>query len=252
MSFQPPPYPTNHRLLGVAATIAVHLALLAGWLVAREVEPDNDGVPAEAMQWVDIRPRKVAPVKAPPVRQAETQVPSKPATPAKSAAPRVTVASVADPAPAQAPQPVAQQAQQQQAAREPAAASPAPKSADDIMQQARRDIGKINKELKQQYPARTIRAPIDTAQKRLVRGIELAHELAPPKWYQPAKVKELIDPGGYGRKRYRVTTSMGTYCMTYESNHSPDGRDPMTRSTAPKLTNCDTDQPATVQEWTTQ
>ena len=242
MSFRPPPYATNHRLLGVAATLAVHLALLALWLVAREVKQDNEGVPAETMQWVDIRPRKVAPAKPPPIRQAETPVPRRPAA-AKPSAPSVAVTAPA------VPPPVAQLPQVQQPARESSSDAPASKSADDIMQLARRDIGTINKELKQQYPARTIRAPIDTAQKRLVKGIELAHELAPPKWYQPAKVKELIDPAGYGRKRYRVTTAMGTYCMTYESNHSPDGRDPMTRNTAPKLTNCDTDQPATVQEW---
>jgi hypothetical protein len=56
---------------------------------------------------------------------------------------------------------------------------------------------------------------------KLERGIARAAELAPNKWYQAPKTEEIIDPGGYGRRRYRVTTALGTCCVTYESNHGP-------------------------------
>jgi hypothetical protein len=240
-----PPH-TRQRLLGLAATVAVHIALVAGWIAAREKAPDPDGAPAAAIQWLTIRPRPPATVTPAPVRRTQalarrTRVAGA-ASRTAPAARLVVPAAVAEPAAAPAAAPAT-----------PAAAPAAPaKTAYDILQQARRDLGGIDAELSKQYPGRTIRAPIDTPQKRLEKGIELANELAPPKWYQPAKIKEVTDPGGYGRKRYRVITAHGTYCMTYESAHSPDGRDPMTRNTAPKMTNCDSDLPSTAQKWSTQ
>ena len=118
------------------------------------------------------------------------------------------------------------------------------------MQQARRDIGGISKDLKKEFPQRGIRAPIDTAQKRLVKGIALAHELAPPKWYEKAKVTELIDPGGQGRRRYRVMTAGGPMCWTVDAQHTPNGRDLGKPQGAPKMTNCPPDEePAKAQEW---
>lgn len=118
------------------------------------------------------------------------------------------------------------------------------------MQQARRDIGTISRELKKEFPVRGIRAPIDTAQKRLVRGMELAYELAPPKWYEKAKITELIDPGGQGRRRYRVITPNGPRCWTVDAPHTPNGRDQAKPQGPPKMTNCDPDEePAKAQDW---
>lgn len=85
---------------------------------------------------------------------------------------------------------------------------------------------------------------------KLERGIEHAAELAPNRWYQAPKTQEILDPGGYGRKRYRVVGANGTYCVTYESNHGPDGRDTMRDGIQPKITNCPRHEaPAKAQKW---
>jgi hypothetical protein len=93
-------------------------------------------------------------------------------------------------------------------------------------------------------------APVVTAQMKLEKGIAEAADMAPNKWYQAPKTQEIMDPGGYGRRRYRVVGPRGTYCVTYESNHGPDGRDSMRDGLPPKMTNCDPDEgPATFQKW---
>ena len=232
MRTQPTDFPTQHRLIGVAATIAVHIALLYCWLLARQVSVDAEGAPAEAIQWVDVR--QARPVAPPVVARAEAVLRTKPV------APRVRLAAP----------PVPEAVTRDEPRSEPAAPAPPAKSAYDMMQQARRDIGKIDQEIKKEFPEQHIKKPVDTPQVRLEKGIELAAEMAPPKWYQPAKIKELTDPGQFGRKRYRVITAYGTYCMTYESANSPNGQDHFTRGNKPKVTNCDADEePVKPQKW---
>ncbi|WP_426102634.1 hypothetical protein [Massilia sp. TSP1-1-2] len=226
---------SGHRLIGVAATIAVHIALALCWLLTSQVRVDADGAPAATIQWIDVRPGAAVAVMPPVARVA-------PVVHKKTVAPQLTLVTpvLAKPAPAS-----------QEAAPGPATVqAPSGKSAYEMMQQARRDIGKIDREIKKEFPEQHIKKPVDTAQSRLEKGIALANELAPPRWYEQAKVKELIDPGQYGRKRYRVVTAYGTYCMTYESAHSPDGRDQATRNSAPKMTICpEHEEPAKAQQW---
>jgi hypothetical protein len=229
MPAQPTDFPPQQRLFGVAATIAVHLLLVGGWLLAREARVDNEGGPAAAIQWIDVKPPTaragtpppaVAVARKEPVARRATVVPAAPAVEAVVGAPA------------------------------PEAAAPQARSIDDIMLQARRDLGKIDKDLKKEFPERGIRAPIDSAQKRLAKGIELANELAPRKWYEPAKVSEVIDPSGEGRRRYRVITAGGTYCMTYDGPNTPNGRDQGVPARAPKMTNCPPhEEPAKAQAW---
>lgn len=91
-------------------------------------------------------------------------------------------------------------------------------------------------------------SPQMDAWKRFEKGIERAGELAPPRPGEAPKIEEIIDPGGYGRRRYRVISATGTYCITYESNHAPDGLDTMANGIKPKITTCPKDeQPATRQ-----
>ena len=82
------------------------------------------------------------------------------------------------------------------------------------------------------------------------RGMQEASDMAPTKLYEAPKVTEIIDPGGYGRRRYRVVGARGTYCITVESNHAPDGIDSMQHGIKPKRTNCPPhEQAATKQDW---
>lgn len=242
MPTEPTTFPPRARLSGVAATIALHLVLVGCWLLARAPALPDDSAPRVAIQWVNIRP--YVPVATKPPAPATPPVLTSKPVPKRAAA--VAPPEAVNTTPIELAPPVAPA----EPALEPAPAAAGP-TAHDMLQQARRDVGKIDKDLKKEYPERFIKAPIDTATRRLVKGIALAHEMAPPKWYQPAKIQELIDPAGVGRKRYRVITSGGTYCLTYESAHSMNGSDPFTRTTnRPKKTNCPTDEePAKAQEW---
>ncbi len=230
MSFPPTLLRHQRRLAGVAITLVLHLALLLAWQHTRQApKPVAD---PDRIEWVTIAPpRPVKPAPEPKPQARAAAAPALRAAAAPSAPPR-PVAAAAEP---MAP---------------PAAETPVARSADDILQQARKDLGKIGKELGKEFPGPRIKAPQDSPQMRMARGMEEANELAPPKWYEGPKVKEIIDPGGYGRKRYRVITANGTYCITVESNHAPDGLDSMKNGIKPKLTNCPVhEQPATTQEW---
>lgn len=230
-------FDTPSRLPGIGATIALHLVIIAAWLLSRGGHVESDDT-REAIQWVDVKLPKALPATPPeqvaaPVGRRKLEV----ARPVKAA-----------PIP---PEPMAAVVEEQVAGTPVEAPdTKSAKSVDDIMQQARRDIGKISTDLRKEYPVRGIRAPIDTAQKRLVKGIALAHELAPGKWYERPKMTEVTDPGGQGRRRYRVMTAAGPMCWTVDAPHTPNGRDQAKGAGPPKLTNCPPDEePAKAQEW---
>lgn len=95
-----------------------------------------------------------------------------------------------------------------------------------------------------------ISAPADSPELRMRRKMAQAADMVPNRWYQAPKVTEIVDPGGYGRRRYKVVGAAGTYCITQESNHGPDGQDTMRNGIRPKVTNCPRDeQAATKQDW---
>lgn len=119
-----------------------------------------------------------------------------------------------------------------------------------MLDRARSAVGEIDRGLQEANKSKLIRAKPVSTQMRLERAMQKAHDMAPNKWYEAPKVTEIIDPGGYGRRRYRVVGANGTYCITVESNHAPDGIDTMQHGIKPKLTNCDADeQAATKQDW---
>lgn len=119
-----------------------------------------------------------------------------------------------------------------------------------MLDRARSAVGEIDRGLQEAGKSKFIRAKPVSTQMRLERAMQKAHDMVPNKWYEAPKVTEIIDPGGYGRRRYRVVGANGTYCITIESNHAPDGIDTMQHGIKPKLTNCDVDeQAATKQDW---
>jgi len=87
------------------------------------------------------------------------------------------------------------------------------------MAQARKDIGKIDQELRKAYPERNTAALTDSKQARLDRAFDAAHDAVPPKWYEPAKMAEISPPNARTRM-YRITTALLTYCVLI----SEDGR----------------------------
>lgn len=209
----------HRRLAGLAATLALHLVLLLLWQLSR-VQVRQADTAVERIQWVNVQPKKVARTPPPP-----------------AAVPPVARREVVRPA-AAAPPPPVQLAPPSAAPAEPVAQIAPGPGHDEILAQARKNIGALSKELGKEFPEQKIRKPRDTPWTRFEKGIELANELAPPKWYEAPKIKELVDPGSYGRRRYRVITANGTYCITYESNHAPDGIDVISKGMQQKKTNC--------------
>lgn len=225
-------------LTGIGISLAVHLLLIVLWQASRPaLLPDE---PLREMQFVRVLPLpdKLEPPPPP--------LPS----PAPAAARRPAARQAAQAAPQAASAPAAAEAIAT-APAEPGDTPAAPaRSAAELLQQAKAAVGAIDGALRKENPRRGIQAPIVTATMKLERGIARAAYMAPNKWYEAPKVHEVLDPGGYGRRRYRVITATGTYCMTYESNHGPDGRDTMRDGIPPKKTNCDPDEePATSQDW---
>lgn len=198
--------------LGLLVTAVLHLAIV--WMFTQHKQL-KDSAPRDArttIQW--LLPMRQAAHPRPPELHRTTPVPAK-------AAPRVQ-AMPPHPAPA-AP---AASAAEPQAITPPSDtadpfALPAPKtpSAGDIMAQARKDLGKIDKDLRKAYPERSTAALSDSRQARLDRAFDAAHEAVPPKWYEPAKMAELTPPNAHTRM-YRITTALLTYCILI----SEDGR----------------------------
>lgn len=231
--------PQNKRLPGLAATLAVHLALVVLWHFSRQSPALDDGA-ARRIQWIDIAaPRAVAKPKPKPTPK---PTPVKPAAP-----PQVQPKWATPPVPARASDPVIAA---ESPAAEPAPPAPASPSAYDMMQRARKDLGSIDKELRKEFPASKIEAPPDSPHIRMQKGMEHAAEMAPPRWYEQAKVTELVVPGGDGKRRYRVITAQGTFCVTYESNNRLNGGDPFANAPKPKYSQCPpNEQAATKQKY---
>lgn len=104
--------------------------------------------------------------------------------------------------------------------------------------------GEIDKDLRTNtFQGKLIKAPPNTAQTRLAKEFDAAAAVVANRWYEKPKVETLLDSGGYGRRIYRVTGANGTYCITVESNHAPDGLDIMKDGIRQKLTDCGRNPP---------
>lgn len=211
-------------------TALLHLALLAALLRPPPQHAPADAAQAArpAIQWLlplASRPaaRRTAPISllpAPPQRarrapavapapSAPSAQPTPPAAPVLSTMPAPSVPSAA--AAAHPDLPPAQAITPSAPATEPGFGPPRP-SAADILNQARRDIGKIDRELRKVYPERERPRP-DSMQARLEQGIGAAHDAVPPKWYEGAKTVELSQPDSKARI-YKIITALGAFCVT--------------------------------------
>lgn len=210
------PAPTMPRVsTGLLLTVLLHLILLYALLQARTrpmaAAPHRAQPP---IQWLRLPP---LPRVAPPVTRGlrRPHLPSQPTAsrnaPMTSAAPSVTprreAIAVQPNAPGNEPP-------------TPDLTTPnadAPRSVADIMQQARRDLAGIDRELRKQHPERGSVAPPDSKQARLARGFEAAHAAVLPKWYEGATMEEIT--GGDDRKRvYRVKSALGMFCITLDQD----------------------------------
>lgn len=228
---------------GIGASLLVHGLLISLWQLAQPQRLEDDP-PSSSMVVRLLRatrpealpaapPRATTPAARAPARQPARQPARREHGALPAVAPRGQETITAAPAPeAEAP-----------------AGTPAP-SARELLSRAKLAVGEIDRALRKENPQRGIVAPVETAQMKLEKGIAEAADLAPNKWYQATKTQEIMDAGGYGRKRYRVVGAAGTYCVTYESNRAPDGLDAMRHGIKPKVTSCPPNEgPSTTQKW---
>ncbi|CAN5187349.1 hypothetical protein BH11PSE11_BH11PSE11_19740 [soil metagenome] len=108
-------------------------------------------------------------------------------------------------------------------------AAPLNLSADEILQNSRNAIGKIDRELRQAYP---VRSPIDKPlpQSRFEQALSAAG-------VQRSLDTETIVLAD-GRRMTKVKGPNGTYCVISEVNNGADGRDSMKDGVRSKTVNC--------------
>ncbi|MGK5059417.1 hypothetical protein ACQ4WY_21045 [Janthinobacterium sp. LB2P49] len=90
----------------------------------------------------------------------------------------------------------------------------APPSAADILAQAKRDVGKIDRDLRKEFPQRGEQKLDDTAFKRMQQGFAEAYAAVPPKWYEASKIEEVGANAAKGSRTYKITSALGTLCVT--------------------------------------
>jgi hypothetical protein len=187
----------RRRTLSLALALLVHAALLGGLL--RHMSRPADA-PTSTMVWLKLAPPVRKPIEAPP--------PARTPSPPASAPPHVAKAAPPAPIPMAPPPPVVE-------APPAAAPSSAPVSVEQMLAIARRDLGKIDRDLRKEQRVDQFSKAPDSAQLRLEKGFDEAHAAVPNKWYQAAKIEDITPPGDDARKIYRITGALGSYCVRY-------------------------------------
>jgi len=91
---------------------------------------------------------------------------------------------------------------------------PATSRAADILAQARRDVGKIDQDLRKEFPQQGGIRLEDTAFKRMQQGFAAAYAAVPPKWYEASRIEEIGSDLIKGVRVYKITSALGTLCVT--------------------------------------
>ena len=187
------------RAPGLLLIILLHVGLAYVVLQSRPRAVTDENLPqGPAITWL----RYSAPAPPKPVPAA---LPS--AKPATARVPRLPM-----PVPISRPLPPP--------AAEPAPATPeaitavAPPSAADILAQAKRDVGKIDKDLRKEFPQRGGEKFDDTGYKRMQQGFAEAYAAVPPKWYEASKIEEIGANEAKGSRTYKITSALGSLCVT--------------------------------------
>ncbi|KKO62370.1 hypothetical protein VM94_04444 [Janthinobacterium sp. KBS0711] len=187
------------RAPGLLLIVLLHLGFAYIVLQSRPRAVVDDNLPqGPAITWL----RYSAPAPSKPVPLA---LPS--AKPATARVPRLPM-----PVPISRPLPPP--------AAEPAPATPEaitlvpPPSAADILAQAKRDVGKIDKDLRKEFPQRGGEKFDDTGYKRMQQGFAEAYAAVPPKWYEASKIEEIGANETRGSRTYKITSALGSLCVT--------------------------------------
>lgn len=189
------------RASGLLLIVLLHLGLATILLQSRPHVVTDENLPqGPAITWLRYSP------PAPP-KPALTPLPS--TKPATAKAPRQPV-----PAPISRPLPPPAAEQTPTPAMPETTTAITPPSVADILAQARRDVGKIDKALRKEFPQRGEPKFEDTAFKRMQQGFAEAYAAVPPKWYEASKIEEIGANEARGSRTYKITSALGTLCVT--------------------------------------
>lgn len=195
-----PPLP--RRAPGMLLIVLLHAGLAYVIVQSRPRLASDENLPqGPAISWLrHTLPAPPKPLPLPSIKPAAVRVPRLPSLP--------ILAPVSRPLPAptveQAPAP---------ATPEAITAPPAP-SAADILAQAKRDVGKIDRDLRKEFPQRGEQKLDDTGFKRMQQGFAEAYAAVPPKWYEASKIEEVGANAAKGSRTYKITSALGTLCVT--------------------------------------
>ncbi len=207
---------------GLVISVSLHLfAVISWWTMPHP----------PALQEADRHPLIVQLMPVAPPRQAgpTDQIPDVPVVPEATSTPKqIAPSRIAPPLPAnETPPPAVAPVE----GNKPIEAVPAPAmpSAADMLQNAKRDIGKIDRELRKAYP-RLPEAVPDSVQSKLEKGIAAAAKS------QTTTIEELVL--GDGRRMTKVTGPAGSYCAYKEHNGLTGGRDVIQQGVRTMVTTC--------------
>ena len=195
-----PPLP--RRAPGMLLIVLLHAGLAYVIVQSRPRLASDENLPqGPAISWLrHTLPAPPKPLPLPSIKPAAVRVPRLPSLPILAPVSRpLPTASVA-----QAPAPVTPEA---------ITVTPAP-SAADILAQAKRDVGKIDRDLRKEFPQRGEQKLDDTGFKRMQQGFAEAYAAVPPKWYEASKIEEVGANAAKGSRTYKITSALGTLCVT--------------------------------------
>ena len=197
-----PPLP--RRAPGLLLIVLLHAGLAYVIVQSRPRLASDENLPqGPAISWLrHTLPAPPKPLPLPSIKPAAARVPRLPSLPILAPVSRpLPAASVAQ---APAPAPVTPEA---------ITVTPAP-SAAEILAQAKRDVGKIDRELRKEFPHRGEEKFDDTGFKRMQQGFAEAYAAVPPKWYEASKIEEVGANEARGSRTYKITSALGTLCVT--------------------------------------
>ena len=197
-----PPLP--RRAPGLLLIVLLHAGLAYVIVQSRpRLASDENLQQGPAISWLrHTLPAAPKPLPLPSIKPAAARVPRLPSLPILAPVSRpLPAASVAQ---APAPAPVTPEA---------ITVTPAP-SAAEILAQAKRDVGKIDRELRKEFPHRGEEKFDDTGFKRMQQGFAEAYAAVPPKWYEASKIEEVGANAAKGSRTYKITSALGTLCVT--------------------------------------
>ncbi len=195
-----PPLP--RRAPGLLLIVLLHAGLAYVIVQSRPRLASDENLPqGPAISWLrHTLPAPPKPLPLPGIKPAAARLPRLPSLPIV--------------APVNRPLPAASMAQAPAPATPEAITAPPAPSAADILAQAKRDVGKIDRELRKEFPQRGEQKLEDTGFKRMQQGFAEAYAAVPPKWYEASKIEEVGANEARGSRTYKITSALGTLCVT--------------------------------------